>query len=181
MSQPRLRIPLRRRHLGATALAAAALVGLAPPALGESTGWITLMPYHEVPSVSSAAEGSFKAVIDDAAQTIAYTLNYSDLEGDVRQAHIHLGQTGASGGIMVWLCQTATNVDPTGLSPMCPSSGSVSGVIQAASVVGPAGQGIGPAEFAEVVRAIRSGVAYVNVHSSKFPAGELRGQLRGGG
>ena len=34
--------------------------------------------------------------------------------------------------------------------------------------------------FAEVVAAIRNGVAYANVHSGKFAGGEIRGQLRRG-
>ena len=38
-------------------------------------------------------------------------------------------------------------------------------------------QGIPPAQFAEIVDAIRAGVAYVNVHSSTFLGGEIRGQF----
>ena len=45
----------------------------------------------------------------------------------------------------------------------------------------PFGQGIAPGEFAEFVRAIRAGVTYANVHSSMFPGGEIRTQIRGGG
>jgi len=44
-------------------------------------------------------------------------------------------------------------------------------------VVGPAGQGIAPGELDEFIRAIRAGVTYVNVHSTKFPSGEIRGQI----
>jgi hypothetical protein len=93
-------------------------------------------------------------------------------------AHIHFGQHGVNGGIMVWLCQTAVNVSPVASTPQCPQSGTVSGVVSATDVVGPAGQGIAAAEFAEMAKAINAGVAYVNVHSAKFPGGEIRGQLR---
>jgi hypothetical protein len=137
-----------------------------------------LKGYQEVPAVSSTATGRFKASIDEKSGSITYELSYSGLEGDVRQAHIHFGQRGVTGGITVWLCQTTFNVDPTGLSPTCPQSGTVSGVIQAANVIGPASQGIAALEFAELVAAIRAGVAYANVHSSKFTGGEIRGQLR---
>jgi hypothetical protein len=53
----------------------------------------------------------------------------------------------------------------------------VTGRITAADVVGPTGQGIAPGELDELIIAIRSGVAYANVHSSKFPMGEIRGQI----
>lgn len=137
-----------------------------------------LVSYQEVPAVSSPAAGRFRAKIDEKAGTISYELSYSGLTGDVRQAHIHFGQHSVNGGISVFLCQTATNADPTGLAPQCPQSGTVTGLLQAANTIGPAGQGIAAGEFAELIAAIRAGVAYVNVHSSTFPGGEVRGQLR---
>ena len=137
-----------------------------------------LKGYQEVPAVSSAAKGRLKAFVDDKSQAIHYELSYSGLEGTVTQAHIHFGQRGVNGGIMVWLCQTSTNADPTGLAPTCPQSGTVTGMLQAGNVIGPAGQGIAALEFAEVLAAIRSGTAYANVHSTKFPGGEIRAQLR---
>jgi hypothetical protein len=45
-------------------------------------------------------------------------------------------------------------------------------------VVGPAGQGIAPGEFAEVIAAIRAGVTYANVHSTRNAPGEIRGQIK---
>ena len=137
-----------------------------------------LQSYQEVPSISSTASGSFQATIDDVAGTISYKLSYTGLTGDVRQAHIHLGQHSVNGGISVFLCQTAANPDPTGLAPQCPQSGTVEGLLQAANTIGPGGQGIAAGEFAELIRAIRAGVAYVNVHTSVFGGGEIRGQLR---
>jgi hypothetical protein len=44
--------------------------------------------------------------------------------------------------------------------------------------VGPTGQGIAAGEFAELVRAIKAGRTYVNVHTTKYPGGEIRGQIR---
>jgi hypothetical protein len=57
----------------------------------------------------------------------------------------------------------------------------VSGTVVAADVIGPAGQGIAPGEFAELLRAIRKGVTYVNVHSATQPGGEIRAQMGGEG
>jgi CHRD domain len=129
--------------------------------------------------VSSAATGSFEAQIDDSARTIHYVLSYSGLEGDVRQAHIHFGQRSVNGGISLWLCETAANPRPVGSPdvPDCPQSGTVEFTLTADHVVGPAGQGIAAGEFDEIVAAIRAGRAYANVHSSKFPSGEIRGQI----
>jgi hypothetical protein len=129
--------------------------------------------------VSSAASGSFEADIDDAAREIHFTLSYSGLEGDIRQAHIHFGQRSVNGGISIWLCETAANPRPLGSPdvPDCPQSGTVEATVGAAHVVGPTGQGIAAGEFEEIVAAIRAGRAYANVHSSKFPGGEVRGQI----
>ena len=61
---------------------------------------------NEVPIVISAAQGEFRAKIDDegGAATITYELSYEGLEGSVTQSHIHAAQPGVSGGIMIWLC-----------------------------------------------------------------------------
>jgi len=160
------------------AVAGISLLGAAGAAWAHDDLNVRLRGYEEVPAVSSAASGRFKASIDKASDTLRYEVSYSGLEGDVRQSHIHFGQRGVNGGITIWLCQTAVNVSPVASTPQCPQSGTVTGVVSAADVVGPAGQGVSAGEFAEVLAAIRAGVAYVNVHSSKFPGGEIRGQLR---
>ena len=167
---------MRHSALIAAALTTASIVALPSVALAE-TVHVQLTSYEEVPALSSAATGAFRAFIDDAAGTIRYQLSYSGLTGDVAMGHIHFGQLSVNGGISVWLCQTAGFVDPTGLAPTCVQSGTVTGLLTQANVSGPAGQGIAPAEFDEIVAAIRSGVAYVNVHSSVFLGGEIRGQL----
>jgi hypothetical protein len=77
---------------------------------------------------------------------------------------------------MFFLCGTATATGPAG-TPTCPQSGSVTRTVGAADVVGPSGQGIAAGEMGRVVKAIREGAAYGNVHSKMFPAGETRGQL----
>jgi hypothetical protein len=144
-----------------------------------------LEPIEEVPSLSSAASGRFKATIDDVNQTITYELSYDGLEGNVLQAHIHLGQHSVNGGVSVFLCGNAPTVPPAAVAqpPACPASpATVTGVITPANIIGPAAQGIAATtvdanEFQELVDAIRDGVTYANVHSSKFPGGEVRGQI----
>ena len=85
--------------------------------------------------VSTVATGSFDATIDDGAGTIDYTLSYSGLEGDIRQAHIHFGQRSVNAGISAWLCETATNLSPSASTPTCPQSGTVTGTITALEVI----------------------------------------------
>jgi hypothetical protein len=54
----------------------------------------------------------------------------------------------------------------------------VTGTVSADDVVGAAAaQGIAAGELDEVLRAVRAGIAYVNVHSTLWPGGEIRGQL----
>ena len=146
-------------------------------AAAAETVVVKMKSYEEVPAVSSGAIGHFTAFINEAAGTIDYELFFDGLEGDVRQSHIHFGQRGVSGGVSVYLCQTTFNADPTGLAPTCPQSGTVTGTIRAANIIGPNGQGIAPTELAELIAAIRAGIAYPNVHSTKFPSGEVRGQF----
>lgn len=140
-----------------------------------------LSGFSEVPSVSTVAEGEFNAKISADETQIDYELSYSDLEGSVTQAHIHLGQKDVNGGISVWLCgNPGPGVTPPAGTQACPPSpATITGSLTAANVVGPAGQGIAVGEFAELVRAIRAGKTYANVHSTKFPGGEIRSQIEG--
>jgi hypothetical protein len=136
-----------------------------------------LSGYQEVASLSTPAQGRFFAIIDEKAGTLSYRISYSGFPTPVLQSHLHLGQRHTNGGVSAFICSNLGN-GPAG-TPTCPeSSGAVEGTISAAAVVGPAAQGIGAGEFAELVAAIRSGAVYVNVHTQAFPAGEIRGQLR---
>ena len=136
----------------------------------------TLQGFNETPANSTPATGSFRAVISDDETSITFELNYSGLVADSLFAHIHLGQKGVAGGVMIFFCD---NSNPPHSTRSCPTrEGTVTGTVTSADVLGPDGQGIAPGDFAKVVEAIRSGVTYVNVHSVKFPPGEIRGQVR---
>jgi hypothetical protein len=136
-----------------------------------------LTGYQEDPlALSTSGSGDFQAQLLAEEQKITYQLSYSDLEAPVTQAHIHLGQRAQSGGIIVFLC---TNLPggPPGAQPCPPAPATITGTITPADVVGPAAQGIDPGQFDELVAAIRSGTTYVNIHSTKYPGGEIRAQL----
>ena len=146
-----------------------------------------LTGFEETPStLSTTGNGRFDALISGDETEIVYRLSYSDLEGAVTQAHIHLGQRATTGGISVWLCgnpseTTTPPITPPAGTPLCPPSpATVEGTITAANVVGPTGQGIAPGEFEELLRAIRAGATYANVHSTTRPGGEIRNQISAG-
>lgn len=130
-------------------------------------------------AVSTTGKGKFELKINDGANTISYKLSYKDLEGDITQAHIHFGQRFTPGGIVLFLCANPPVVPPAG-TPLCPGTteGEVDGVLEPADVVAQVPQGIaGPADFAEILRAIRNDATYANVHSSLHPQGEIRGHI----
>jgi CHRD domain-containing protein len=136
-----------------------------------------LKGFDEVPAVVSNGSGDFQATLNDAGDTISYTLSYADLNSAVTQSHIHVGQRFAAGAISVFLCSNLPN-PPMG-TQACPSApATISGSFTAADVIGPDAQGVFANDFADLLRAIRSGNAYVNVHTDTSPAGEIRGQLR---
>jgi hypothetical protein len=137
-----------------------------------------LTGYEEVPmSLSTPANGEFKARVSRFSERIEYRLSYRDFETDVTQAHIHFGARATNGGIVVFLCSNLPN--PPAGTPACPlRGGSVSGELGPEDVgAGAAAQGITTGEFDELVDAIRAGVTYANVHSMARPPGEIRGQL----
>jgi hypothetical protein len=141
---------------------------------------------NEVPALSSTAHGRFKAIVDADNQTISYELSYEGLQAAPLQAHIHIGQRSVNGGISVFLCGNAPNVPaaPAPTPPACPDApATVTGVLTAADIIGPTAQGIDPTsntvnEFDELVAMLRRELAYANVHSGRFPGGEIRGQVR---
>lgn len=168
-------------------LASVCALALAPgPAMADRDGdrralGARLSGYQEVPVVSTTGSGEFEGKIT-ASGEIEYEFVYEGMQGTVTQAHIHLAQRGVNGGIMVWLCQSATNPAPAAVAattPICTSpSFSSTGLITVASVVGPGGaQQLGAGELAELATAMRAGVAYVNVHTNLSPGGEIRGQI----
>jgi hypothetical protein len=132
----------------------------------------TLTGYQETPTLSVGGIGTFSAEITKDGTSISYSLGYSGLSGDALFAHIHLGEPAIAGGVVAFLCGG-------GSKPACPAgtSGTVTGTIVAADVIGPAGQGIDAGEFEELVAAMRFGATYANVHTTLFPAGEIRGQI----
>jgi hypothetical protein len=136
---------------------------------------LKLTGFEEVPAIVTDATGSARLRI--VGQTIHYRLSYAGTEGTVTQAHIHIGDDHTNGSIAAFFCSNLGN-GPAG-TQACPPSGQVSGTIGPADVVASAAaQGVAAGEFDDLLRAIRAGTAYVNVHSATFPSGEIRADLK---
>jgi hypothetical protein len=142
-------------------------------------GKARLDSYQETPlTLSTTGTGSFRIRV--ASDGLHYKLRYQDLSAPAIQAHIHFGRTGLSGGIVAFLCGPQPSA---GDKPTCPAlSGTVEGVIDMADILGPVpNQGIAAGELREVIKALRKGAIYANVHTTAFPGGEIRGQVDGNG
>ena len=145
-------------------------------------------------TIQTPASGEFKATISEDGSSIKYEETWRNLSSTVTQSHIHFGRPGLTGGVVLWLCYNpnppANTKAPTGVPTpqLCPTGNpaTISGTLTEADVVSSVaapggGQRIdaGAEGFAEMVKAIRTGSAYVNVHSVDHPSGEIRGRLPG--
>jgi hypothetical protein len=171
----------------ALSLAVNSLVSATTDVLGQGFKKLSefLTGYEEVPSVSTTASGNFSARISKDESRIDWDLSYSDLEGAIQQSHIHFGQAGVNGGISVFLCTNLGN-GPAGIQPCPAPPATISGTIMAADVspnipatAAARTQGINTGEIGELIKAIRAGATYVNVHSTTWPGGEIRSQIDG--
>ena len=167
-------------------LAALCTFFLASSAYAQRTFAAHLIGVNETPIVVSSGTGHATITISHDEKSIAYELSYSGLEGNtvpagkVLFAHIHVGRPTLVGGVAVFFCGGGNT---TATQAACPTSGTVTGTWTAADVVGPTAQGVDPANqgadeaFARLVDAIKSGLSYANVHTTRSAGGEIRGQI----
>lgn len=165
-----------------TLIAVVALVSVSTLVFAQGFKRISelLTGYEETPSaVSTTGNGTFNAVISTDASRIDWELSYNDLEGAVQQAHIHFGQLSVTGPISVFLCTNLGN-GPAGTQPCPAPPATISGSIVAADVTNLANErGISAGQLDELIKAIRAGATYVNIHSTRWPGGEIRSQIDG--
>ena len=136
-----------------------------------------LLGNQEVPARITPAHGRAIFHVADDGQSVDYTLVVNEIT-NVRQSHIHIGAPGTNGPIVVFL-----------YGPVAAGGGPIDGMIAqgtftAANMIGP----LAGHPFSELLDAMRSGNAYVNVHTDDgiapantgpgdFPGGEIRGLL----
>ncbi|HET9157230.1 MAG TPA: CHRD domain-containing protein [Myxococcaceae bacterium] len=130
-----------------------------PPAIKN----FGLTTSDEVPPCAAAApgaQGMASVALSPDESSITTTVNYSGLSGPATVAHIHAGKPGVAGPVVL------------------PFSGDLSSPINktftAADYVAAPGA---PPDFASFVQTLKSGGAYVNVHTAACKPGEIRGQI----
>jgi hypothetical protein len=125
---------------------------------------------EEVPPVDTPARGQAIFHLSADGTELHYKLIVANIE-NVTQAHIHMAPAGANGPIVAWLYPDAP---PAQLIPGRFNGVLAEGVITEANLVGQlAGQ-----HLSSLIDLVEAGIAYVNVHTSQFPGGEVRGQIR---
>ncbi|MBI2868262.1 MAG: CHRD domain-containing protein [Chloroflexi bacterium] len=121
---------------------------------------------EEVPAADTLARG--QAIFQPSADgtELKYRLIVANIE-NVLQAHIHLGPAGVNGPVVAFLYGPA------------PIPGRFSGVLAQGTIT--AGDLVGPLAgqpLSELLDAMAAGNTYANVHTTQFPGGEVRGQIR---
>lgn len=117
---------------------------------------------EEVASVDTRGAGV--ATFKDRAEGLAFKLNVANLD-DVVAAHIHCGEVGQNG--------------PVGVTLFVGGPTSAPGTLAHGTIAAPDdGNGCGWDDLDDVLAALESGDTYVNVHTSAYPSGEIRGQIR---
>jgi CHRD domain len=124
---------------------------------------------NQNPVVDTPAHGEATFRLSADGKSLSYRLSVMDIE-NVSMAHIHLGPAGQEGPVAAWLYPSKP--------PAVVKKGKFSGVLARGTIT--AADLMGPLEgksISDLVDQIKAGTAYVNVHTEKNPAGEIRGQI----
>jgi CHRD domain len=125
-----------------------------------------LLGANEVPPVNTLGAGVATMKLVNDRTELRFQVRVKNLT-DVVQAHIHLGASGVNGPVVVFFLRP-------GEAPPGPFAGLLAeGSATAADLVGP----LAGHPFSELVDAMLTGNAYVNVHTVANPGGEIRGQV----
>jgi hypothetical protein len=167
---------MKIKIIGYWAIATLAASVLAAPAAHSQTERFSAMlsGAEEVPPINTAGTGDFE--MTNQQGMITFSLTFSDLSSSLSVAHLHFAPGKVAGGVMIFLCGG-------GGQPDCPAAteGTITGTITAANVTGPTTQGIDVGDLDSALEAVRDGLSYVNMHTTNFAGGEIRGQVRRGG
>ena len=152
-------------------LLALGLSGVAAEPASRSQNFVApLSGAEEVPPADTRARGLAKFHLSQDGTELHYKLIVANIE-NVTQAHIHLAPVGVNGPVVAWLYPDSP---PAQLIEGRFNGVLATGAITSSDLVGPlAGESL-----EDLLDTIRAGNTYVNVHTSQFPPGEVRGQIR---
>ena len=130
--------------------------------------------YNEVPAILTTGSGQLTITISSDQKSLDITLNFTKLAGVAQSAGLYFGLPGTTGGLMAPICG--------GTKPTCPSgaSATVTTTIVAADIPAIAAQGLTAGDLTSVIQAVTNGAAYINVSTTKFTNGEIRGPVERG-
>ena len=124
---------------------------------------------QEVPAVTTHGTGVAKFQLSPDGAALGYKLIVANIK-DVTQSHIHLAPRGSNGPVVAFLFGFVSGgVTHNGVLAQ--------GSISAGDLVGP----LAGMSLTALLDELRSGDAYVNVHTVAHPPGEIRGQILAGG
>lgn len=125
---------------------------------------------QEVPPRETLAQGQAIFKLSKDGTELSYKLIVANLD-NIQMAHIHLAPAGANGGVVAWLYPSAP---PMILIPGTTNGILAEGVITADNLVG----ALAGHELEDLIDQMVAGNAYVNVHTTLYPGGEIRGQIK---
>jgi hypothetical protein len=128
-----------------------ALAASAVPALAGGSNFqfrAKLDGDSEVPSNKSDGKGEAEFSVSRSGRSIRYRIDAGKLTGRVRGAHIHLGNKGQAGPVVITICAKICSLPRSGRLGRASFS-----------------RAPGARSFAAVVRALRAGGTYVNIHT----------------
>jgi hypothetical protein len=127
---------------------------------------------HEVPAPTGNPTAQARAEFTLDGEVITYKLRMRKSIDDVFMAHIHLGEPGTAGPIVVWLFGNAPPT-PSANTDFAADDVVASGTLKVSDFIGHlAGKSLD-----QIVDALDSGDYYVNVHTVRNQSGEIRGQI----
>jgi|SRR5687768_617763 hypothetical protein len=160
-----------KRLLCGAAVAAALLISATPSSAQVVNMTATLTGAEEttatpgVLGILTGAVGTATVAVDATNEEISVTLSLFNFSTGTSAGHIHVAPRGVAGPVVI---NFPIPTGRTGDLPLTFRLGS------SAFVARPE---IGISTMQDAIQAIVGGGAYVNIHSSQFPAGEIRGQL----
>lgn len=155
------------KFLGLCAAGAMALVLSEAPAAAQEQMMATLTGGEETPTpgILTGATGTASVSVDTTGRNVIVELQIQNLGNASTAGHIHIGPRGVAGPVVLDFAFPAGRTGDFGL------------LFRLGAADFRARPEIGIATFDDAMQAILAGNAYVNVHSTAFPGGEVRGQL----